>query len=154
MVPNSYQWDFELLDELFTGQDTQEIASIPLVHISVRDRRVWCDCRDGQYSVKTGYKRASQLLSNDVDYSVLAGAVVHASLDFLCSWLRARDLVSTHYSTNIMVDRYGASRFLWVFVSCQTLWFTGLFEGHEAEAVGLYHALEWISSSGFKEVIF
>ncbi|XVF71749.1 hypothetical protein PTKIN_Ptkin12aG0064400 [Pterospermum kingtungense] len=51
-----------MLEELFCKRDVKEISSILLSGINGRDRRIWSFTKDGNYSVKSGYYVALQVL--------------------------------------------------------------------------------------------
>ncbi|XVE49481.1 hypothetical protein DITRI_Ditri01bG0085800 [Diplodiscus trichospermus] len=70
MIPNSIAWDFELLEELFNARDIAQISKIPFISNIREDQRIWAFSNDGNYSVKTGYGRAMQILNNDIDLRV------------------------------------------------------------------------------------
>lgn len=53
---NSGSWDREKVEELFSERDAQAILRIRIPQISVVDRLAWVHNKNGQYSVKSGYR--------------------------------------------------------------------------------------------------
>lgn len=49
-------WDLDLLKDLFTVRDQQQILSIPLSLRICEDKWIWANDAKGCYTVKSGYK--------------------------------------------------------------------------------------------------
>ena len=56
------QWDRERIYMLFNPFDAAAILKIPLSRRQVQDRLVWKFCRDGKFTVKSGYYRSEELV--------------------------------------------------------------------------------------------
>jgi ribonuclease HI len=56
MIPNSQQWDFHLIDQIFLPYDASAIKNIPLSSPTHKDSLFWPGSKNGQYSVKSGYR--------------------------------------------------------------------------------------------------
>ncbi|XVE54414.1 hypothetical protein DITRI_Ditri03aG0079200 [Diplodiscus trichospermus] len=70
MMPNSFAWDVELIEELFCARDIDEILRIPLVRNISGDKCIWAHSKDGTYTVKSRYRRAMQVFNDDTDFRV------------------------------------------------------------------------------------
>ncbi|XP_073015297.1 uncharacterized mitochondrial protein AtMg00310-like [Primulina eburnea] len=65
-IPFTTQWDHELLDDIFGNTDVHEILNIH-VHTNIGgDQLIWHYSSNGKYQVRSGYKIAQELLSDDV----------------------------------------------------------------------------------------
>lgn len=56
------QWRGDEVDRLFILEEASVIKAIPLSFSSRRDMIIWTSCRDGIYSVKSGYKLLMELV--------------------------------------------------------------------------------------------
>lgn len=54
--PNSKSWNEPLIRSIFIPMDVGKILQIPLPATPTRDKIIWKDSVNGQYSVKSGYK--------------------------------------------------------------------------------------------------
>jgi hypothetical protein len=57
MLPNSNHWDGEKIKSLFSDQEAKNILVVPLLNVVTEDKLVWCEERDGIYSVRSGYRK-------------------------------------------------------------------------------------------------
>ncbi|XVF55323.1 hypothetical protein PTKIN_Ptkin06aG0027900 [Pterospermum kingtungense] len=55
MIPGTYEWDIELISDVFDQRDVREISSIPLSRHGGHDQMIWHCTKNGRYSVKSGY---------------------------------------------------------------------------------------------------
>ncbi|XVF52726.1 hypothetical protein PTKIN_Ptkin05aG0041600 [Pterospermum kingtungense] len=60
MVPGVKMWDIEQIKDLFCERDVIEILSIPLVSNMHCDKRIWHFSKDGNYTVRSAYRVASE----------------------------------------------------------------------------------------------
>ena len=56
MIPNSQQWDFQLIDLIFQPYDASAIKNISLSSRAHKDRLYWPGSKNSHYSVKSGYR--------------------------------------------------------------------------------------------------
>ncbi|XP_058750421.1 uncharacterized mitochondrial protein AtMg00310-like [Vicia villosa] len=56
LLPNVKQWNMRLIRELFDCVGAKAITYVPLIEDVTVDRLVWKDEKDGQYSVRSGYR--------------------------------------------------------------------------------------------------
>lgn len=68
----SKQWNFQLLNDLFSLEEVELIRSIPLSVRDVKDRRIWHYERNGKFTVKSVYQVARGI--NDSNGSGAAGS--------------------------------------------------------------------------------
>jgi ribonuclease HI len=59
IVPNTSQWNTNLIHQLFFPFEAQQICNIPLVDTNSRDDLTWAGTKDGTYSVKSSYHTIS-----------------------------------------------------------------------------------------------
>ena len=59
---NTFQWDRSLIDRAFSKYDAEAIFQIPLSRRYVPDVMVWLYNKNGQYSIRSGYHTARNLL--------------------------------------------------------------------------------------------
>jgi hypothetical protein len=57
MLPNAKQWDGEKIKYLFSDHEAKRILVVPLLNVVTEDKLVWCEERDGIYSVRSGYRK-------------------------------------------------------------------------------------------------
>ncbi|KAL5762390.1 hypothetical protein ACOSP7_018654 [Xanthoceras sorbifolium] len=68
----SHSWDLDKLDQFFVAADRDSILKIPLSIGDCKDSLVWHFNKNGEYSVKSGYRVAAQeKLSNKGSSSCL-----------------------------------------------------------------------------------
>ncbi|KAL5570996.1 hypothetical protein UlMin_020593 [Ulmus minor] len=60
----SGSWDAGFIRNLFGEEVTKDILSIPVGYLEHEDTLIWHHTRDGEYSVKSGYKTA--LILDDI----------------------------------------------------------------------------------------
>lgn len=69
-IPNSLEWDVEMLEELFVERDVKEIMNLlPKIDDKV-DKRIWKWDRSGEYYVKSVYRFTTERLETNVDLFV------------------------------------------------------------------------------------
>ncbi|XP_074374984.1 uncharacterized protein LOC141716683 [Apium graveolens] len=56
MEDNSKSWNVEKISQLFSEEDARLIKATHIAHSATRDRIVWSNTSNGQYSVKAGYQ--------------------------------------------------------------------------------------------------
>jgi ribonuclease HI len=56
MIPNMKMWDKEKIESLFALHIANRIVETPLSNVVEEDKLIWSDNRDGNYSVRSGYK--------------------------------------------------------------------------------------------------
>ncbi|CAN1849725.1 Putative ribonuclease H protein At1g65750 [Linum perenne] len=54
-IPGVREWDAELVRDLFSEEETEEVLSIPVTSLGGEDKRVWHYSKNGEYTVKSGY---------------------------------------------------------------------------------------------------
>ncbi|KAK6141886.1 hypothetical protein DH2020_024364 [Rehmannia glutinosa] len=55
-IPDTYEWDLNVIEELFDRRDTYQILQIPLCETDEEDQKIWSFSKTGVYTVKTGYR--------------------------------------------------------------------------------------------------
>ncbi|XVF41286.1 hypothetical protein PTKIN_Ptkin01aG0268300 [Pterospermum kingtungense] len=73
----------------------------------------------------------------------LAQIIVFSAIHFLCDWLQYREQSFLLDSSNSGIDHLA-----------KTLWYPGLFQIREGEAIGILEALSWVYDLGFQNVLF
>ena len=68
--PDTGTWDFNLIDQHFLWFEAQWIKAIPLCVSRQVDIIIWPRCKNGEYSLKTGYQRFSSCVR-------MKGVVMH-----------------------------------------------------------------------------
>ncbi|KAL5806555.1 hypothetical protein ACOSQ4_029288 [Xanthoceras sorbifolium] len=58
--PSSHSWDLAKLDQVFVAADRDSILEIPLSFGDCNDSLIWHFDKNGEYSVKSGYRVAAQ----------------------------------------------------------------------------------------------
>ncbi|KAL5738018.1 hypothetical protein ACOSP7_030779 [Xanthoceras sorbifolium] len=58
--PSSHSWDLTKLDQVFVAADRDSILEIPLSLADCNDSLIWHFDKNGEYSVKSGYRVAAQ----------------------------------------------------------------------------------------------
>ncbi|KAK1401281.1 hypothetical protein POM88_000886 [Heracleum sosnowskyi] len=58
------QWDENFIRNVFSEEDANLILSLPVVDNGVEDKILWHYSKNGEYSVKSGYKIALDMLEN------------------------------------------------------------------------------------------
>lgn len=61
MNRNQEGWNASLLSQLFCFEDIQAIRNTPINILGIADRMMWSHTKDGQYTMKLGYKLAKDL---------------------------------------------------------------------------------------------
>lgn len=61
-MPNSLGWDVQMLEELFVPRDVMEICNLPPRNEEANDRIIWQGNPNGVYTIKSGYKLATESL--------------------------------------------------------------------------------------------
>lgn len=61
-VPGCRQWDVEMLHELFSPRDVDEIMTIPLWSVALADKCIWYFSKEREYTVRSGYKLVMERL--------------------------------------------------------------------------------------------
>ena len=54
--PNTRSWNINLLNQHFLSFEVTRIKAIPLSWTEQKDRLIWLDSHDGEYSIKMGYQ--------------------------------------------------------------------------------------------------
>ena len=71
--PNTQSWNINLLNQHFLSFEVTRIKAIPLSWTEQKDRLIWLDSHDGEYSVKAGYqmlcKEANSSAASSLDSS-------------------------------------------------------------------------------------
>jgi hypothetical protein len=74
MVPNMKLWDTNKIESLFPLHIAKRIVETPLPSVVEEDKLIWGDNRDGNYSVRSGYKvmvevqRQATVMSQNSDW--------------------------------------------------------------------------------------
>jgi hypothetical protein len=69
MIPNMRMWDRDKIESLFSLHIANRIVETPLTNVVEEDKLIWSDNRDGNYSVRSGYKVMMQVKKQDADLS-------------------------------------------------------------------------------------
>lgn len=69
--PNSLDWDVELLGELFLPRDVKEICNLPPRGSNGIDKIVWHFDSLGRYTVMSGYRIATEVLTPNNHHFIL-----------------------------------------------------------------------------------
>ncbi|CAN6584292.1 unnamed protein product [Malus baccata var. baccata] len=62
--PNTRTWNVETIEDCFSQEESKVILSIPISRTGSTDRLRWFHTADGNYSVKSGYRIAMELMEN------------------------------------------------------------------------------------------
>ncbi|CAN1188681.1 Putative ribonuclease H protein At1g65750 [Linum perenne] len=62
-IPETKQWDVELIEDLFERRDSEAIMTIPLADSRASDRTIWHFGKRGGYTVKSGYRLLTEEMS-------------------------------------------------------------------------------------------
>ncbi|KAK1385331.1 hypothetical protein POM88_023066 [Heracleum sosnowskyi] len=54
----SGEWNKDILDLIFAKEDVERILAIPVGSLNNDDEIIWFPSKDGQYSVRSGYRKA------------------------------------------------------------------------------------------------
>ena len=77
-------WDRQIIEKSFHREDAEAILRIPLSHSHVEDVLFWLYNKNGEYSVKSGYQTAKQIMREEKDRGecskVMDGGAVWRSL--------------------------------------------------------------------------
>lgn len=73
LYPGSYNWDLDLLRDLFCKRDVEQIMSIPIPSLGVDDSLFWKCEEKGVYTVRSGYRLVSggDMRERGVDWASL-----------------------------------------------------------------------------------
>lgn len=63
-VPGTKQWDKVLLSVVYNPRDVNGILCTPILPAGFQDRLIWSLERKGFYTVKSGYRLATSIISN------------------------------------------------------------------------------------------
>ena len=58
LIDNENKWKADLIQKMFSKEDTEAILSIPLPRRKEKDQMIWHYDKKGEYSIKTGYQVA------------------------------------------------------------------------------------------------
>jgi ribonuclease HI len=78
MIPNTKLWDMNKIDSLFPLYIAKRIIETPLSSVVDEDKIIWSDDRNGNYSVRSGYKVMMELKNQ--------AAVMLQHRDWLSLW--------------------------------------------------------------------
>ncbi|CAN1156856.1 Putative ribonuclease H protein At1g65750, partial [Linum perenne] len=70
LIPGLKEWDAELLGELFGQRDVSEILSISIKQSNLEDKRIWGLSRNGEYTVRSGYRVAMERIFDQSQHHV------------------------------------------------------------------------------------
>ncbi|KAK6157968.1 hypothetical protein DH2020_005282 [Rehmannia glutinosa] len=130
-IPGCREWDLELVEEIFCHRDAQQIANIPLAERAYEDTHVWHFDKKGNYTVKSGYRMAANLATQNSNTSSgywrkLWSIQIPPKVKHFV-WKVSRDCIPTRVNLvrkNIMVDQCcvicqkGLENCWHVFLSC------------------------------------
>ena len=81
--PNTRSWNINLLNQHFLSFEVSRIKAIPLCWTEQKDRLIWLDSHDAEYSVKAGY----QMLCKEANSSAASSSdSSHRSTFWKCLW--------------------------------------------------------------------
>jgi hypothetical protein len=69
MIPNMRMWDRDKIESLFSLHIANRIVETPLTNVVEEDKLIWSDNRDGNYSVRSGYKVMMQVKKQHAAFS-------------------------------------------------------------------------------------
>ncbi|XP_050207311.1 uncharacterized protein LOC126656752 [Mercurialis annua] len=70
MAAGTSQWDIQKLQQLFINEDAEAILTIPLPIYLSQDRLIWNDSKDGKYTAKSGYHKAMNRITPNIEEDI------------------------------------------------------------------------------------
>ncbi|XP_019181954.1 PREDICTED: uncharacterized protein LOC109177101 [Ipomoea nil] len=144
-----YDWDCEILDDLFVQEDVSLIKSIPIPTSHHEDRLIWVNEENGVYTVKSCYRKLQIPLQNQ--QPPFWTDLWEAKNEKVTNWIKPplgwkklnvdAAFDSTHRKMGFGLFLRDANG---CFVAARKIPWHGLFRSDEAEVMGVKEALKWL----------